>query len=68
MPQYTEEEYKVENILLTKEGYIDQFSLNFHNKGTRLLQMKLYNQETKDVVDTAEIKYNVEIVHSDEIC
>ena len=59
-PQYQENEFRVTNIELTKEGFSENFELNFHSAGNHKLNMYLYNSDTHDTIDSCEIIYNVD--------
>jgi len=58
-PHYQENEFKVENLEITKSGFYERFNFKFHNSGAHQLSLLLYNNETQELIDKASIKYEV---------
>ena len=61
-PNYQENEYKIENLELTRNGFYEKFNFRFHNTGSHELSMLLYNNETQELIDKAKIEYIVSFV------
>jgi len=59
LPHYQEEEFKIKNLTLTKNGFFEQFSLKFHNEGNHVLQLLLYDEDNKTLIDKANVGYDV---------
>lgn len=58
-PHYQEEEFQIKNFTLTKSGFFEQFSVKFHNTGNHTLQLLLYDAEKQQLIDKANIGYDV---------
>ena len=65
-PQYRENEFIVDNLTLTKSGFCEHFSFNFHNTGDHVLKAVLYNNNTKEIIDSASALVHVSFVHTGE--
>lgn len=66
LPQYQENEFIISNLTLTKSGFYENFSLNFHNHGNHTLTMLLYDNTNKKMLDKAQILYDVKFSNENE--
>ena len=60
MPHYQENEFKITNLELNKSGFYEMFAFKFHNNGNHTMNLALYDNNTKQLLDKAKIGYDVE--------
>lgn len=61
-PHYQENEFKIDNIEITKAGFFDRFNFKFHNTGLHQMSLYLYNNETQGIVDKANVGFDVQFI------
>ena len=63
VPQYREDEFRVDDLRLDRLGFVERFSFNFHHAGDHRLSLALYDVETRRLIDSATVEVKVTFVH-----
>lgn len=64
-PHYQEDEFRIDNLDITKSGFFEKFSVKFHSGGKHELQLLMYDAETQQLLDRANIGYDIEFMNPD---
>lgn len=65
-PQYRDNEFRIDDLTLTKAGFVERFSINFVEHGKYTLALNLYNNKTSTLIDSASAELHVTLVDENE--